>query len=202
MGTVTISAVTYTVYGDATGLSEYAGGSFTWSATYTAASVTQRAQALVEATRLLDRQRWDGDKTSSAQALAWPRDSVTATPASGVAVTDGVTPDEIVTGAYELALAMLAKPAVVAGGATGSTVQTATAGNASVTFFSPTLGGRFPDRVMELVGWAYGSTSSDLPAARELPRSSVVQVRANAGHEPTSSHCSGMGMATTRMSGS
>ena len=75
-----------------------------------------------------------------------------------------MTPDEIVTGAYELALAMLAKPAVVAGGATGSTVQTATAGSASVTFFSPTLGGRFPDRVMELVGWAYGSTSSDLPA--------------------------------------
>jgi len=164
MGAVTISTVTYTVYGDAAGLAEYAGGSFTWSATYTAASVTQRAQALVEASRLLDRQRWDGTLTSDGQAQAWPRDGVTATPPSGVAVTDGATPTEIVTGCYELALAMLAKPAVVAGTSTAVNVSSVGAGPTSVTFFSPVAGGRFPDRVLELVEWAFGGSTSSLVA--------------------------------------
>ncbi len=166
--TVTIGSDTFEVYGSSAGLATYANGSWLWSATYTAAVATSASgplRALVEATRLLDRQAWDGDKTSSGQALAWPRDGVTATTPSGGEVTDGVTPDEIVAAAYELALAMLAKPAVVAGTSTASNVQQAGAGSASVTFFSPTAGGRFPDRVMELVGWAFaGSSSGDIVA--------------------------------------
>lgn len=164
MGTVTIGADTFDVYGSSAGLATYANGSFTWSATHTAATATQRAQALVEATRLLDRQAWDGTLTAAGQALAWPRDGVTATPPSGVAVTDGATPTEIVTGCYELALAMLAKPAVVAGTSTAVNVQSVGAGPTSVTFFSPVAGGRFPDRVLELVEWAFGGSTSSLVA--------------------------------------
>ena len=163
--TVTIGADTFDVYGSSAGLATYANGSATWYATYAAATADGLKRALVEATRLINRQRWDGTLTSDSQALAWPRDGVTATPASGIAVTDGVTPDEIVQAAYELALAMLAKPAVVSGSSAGSNVQSVGAGPTSVTFFSPTIGGRFPDRVMELLSWAYGSDSSELLAA-------------------------------------
>lgn len=162
--TVTIGADTFEVYGSSAGLATYANGSWLWSATYDAAVATSAngpKRALVEATRLLNLQPWAGDKTSSSQALAWPRDGVTATTPSGAEVTDGVTPDDIVSAAYELALAMLAKPAVVAGTGTGSNVQSVGAGPASVTFFSPTPGARFPDRVMELVGWAFSGASGD-----------------------------------------
>lgn len=158
--TVTIGADTFEVYGSSAGLATFANGSLSWYATHAAASADTRARALVEASRLLDRQAWDGDKTSDGQALAWPRDGVTGTPPSGVAVTDGVTPDEIVAAAYELALAMLAKPAAVAGTSVGSNVQSVGAGPASVTFFSPVIGGRFPDRVMELIGWGFASSST------------------------------------------
>ena len=165
--TVTIGSDTFDVYGSSAGLATYANGSWLWSATYTAAvavSANGPLRALVEATRLLNRQAWDGDLTSSSQALAWPRDGVTATPASGIAVTDGVTPDEIVQGAYELTLAMLAKPSVVASTNTSSNIASVGAGAASVSFFSPVAGGRFPDRVMELLSWAFGADDSVLLA--------------------------------------
>lgn len=164
--TVTIGSDTFEVYGSSAGLATYANGSWTWQATYAAAVATSAngpLRALVEATRLLDRQAWDGTKTSDSQALAWPRDGVTGIPpGASEAPDDGTTPDSIVVAAYELALAMLAKPGVVAGTSTTSNVQSVGAGPASVTFFSPTVGGRFPDRVMELVGWAFGGTSGDI----------------------------------------
>jgi hypothetical protein len=159
MGAVIIPAVTgteYTVYGSVAGLTAYANSSLTWFAAWFAATVDDRARAMVEASKLLDRQAWDGS------GVGWPRTGVTALPPSKVPVVDGVTPDEIIDGAYELALAMLAKPAVVAGTSTSSNVQSVGAGSATVSFFSPVTGGRFPDRVMELIGWAFaGSSSSD-----------------------------------------
>ena len=159
--TVTIGSDTFEVYGSSAGLATYANGSWTWAATYTAASADNRARALVEATRLLNAQTWDGTLTTAGQALAWPRDGVTGIPPGlDEAPTDGTTPDCIVTACYELALAMLANVSVVAGTSVASNVQSVTAGPVSVTFAYPKSGGRFPDRVMELVGWALGGASS------------------------------------------
>lgn len=161
MGTVTIGADTFDVYGTTAGLATYANGSFTWSATYSAATSDNAKRAHVEATKLLDRQTWDGTLTADGQALAWPRDSVTGTPpGQDEAPDDGTTPDAIVAACYELALAILASVSVVAGTSTASNVQSVQAGPTSVSFFYPKKGGRFPDRVMELIGWALGSSAS------------------------------------------
>lgn len=152
---VTIGGDTFEVYGSAAGLATYANGSTLWYATHAAASADARARALVEATRLLDRQRWQGAKVSDGQALAWPRSGVTV---DGAAVSEASVPDAIVWAAYELALAILAKPTVIAGTSTGSNVQSVGAGPTAVTFFAPTPGARFPDRVQELIGgYLYGA---------------------------------------------
>lgn len=163
--TVTIGGDTFDVYGSSAGLASYANGSLTWAATYTAASADNRSRALVEATRILNAQAWQGTKTSDGQPLAWPRDGLTVKPPSGVAVTDGVTPDEIVTGAYELALAILADTSIAAGTGASSNVQSVTAKGTGATFFSPVKGGRAPElpgRVNQWVRWALGGTASDL----------------------------------------
>lgn len=73
MGTVTISAVDYTIYGELTGagsLTAYAGGSLQFYATFAAASSDNQKRALVEATRFLDRQLWQGSKVDDSQAQA------------------------------------------------------------------------------------------------------------------------------------
>ena len=156
--TVAIGADTFAAYGSIAGLATYANGSSLWYATHAAASATDRARALVEASRLLDRQRWQGAKTDSGQALAWPRTGVTL---DDEAVDDATVPEAIETAAYELALAILAKPTVIAGTSTGSNVQSVGAGPTSVTFFAPTPGARFPDRVQELIGgYLYGADAS------------------------------------------
>lgn len=161
MGTVIIGADTFDVIGTSAGLVTYANGSLTWSAVYdaaVAASASKPKRAHVEATRLLGVQPWDGDATTA--GIAWPRDGVTATTPSGAEVVDGVTPTEIEHAVYELALAMMADASVVAGTSTAKNIASVGAGSASVTFFGPTAGGRFPDRVMELIGWAFASASS------------------------------------------
>lgn len=167
--TVTIGADTFNVIGSSAGLATYANGSLTWRATYAAALAADAdnpKRALVEATGIFDALAWDGDLTSDGQANSWPRSSVTATPPSGIAVTDGTTPTEIERGVYELALAILQSTSVVAGTGASSNVQSVTAGPTSVTFFSPKEGGQAPElpgRVRQWVGWALsGAATSDL----------------------------------------
>lgn len=166
MGTVTIGSDTFSVYGTTAGFASYANGSWSWSATYAAAASNDTKRAHVEASRLLDRQTWDGSLTANGQALAWPRDGVSGTPPGlDDPPDDGTTPDCIVFACYELALAMLANVSSVAGTSTASNVQSVGAGAASVSFFYPKTGGRFPERVMELISWALGSSvSSDIGA--------------------------------------
>lgn len=133
MGSVTIGSSTYEVYGTTAGLAEYANGSLTFAATYTAAlaaSSSSPARALVEATRMLTLQPWADDADA---------DVDTAQTA-------------VVTAAYELALAALADAAVFATTSTDKLVRKVEAGGAAVEFFAPTIGGRFPSRVMELIG--------------------------------------------------
>ena len=167
MATVTIGADIFEVYGSAAGLATYAAGHIVHAAMYTAAVAADAntpKRAMASATRTLNAQRWQGTKTSSGQAIAWPRASVLDV--DGAAVSDSTVPSSILDGFYELALALMNKPASGAATSTGSNVQSVGAGPASVAFFSPAAGARFPDLVMELVGWAfYGSAADDVVAA-------------------------------------
>jgi hypothetical protein len=158
MGTVTIGSpgVTYTIYGEHLGAGscdEYATGSLAYSATWAAASADsgkQQKQALIEATRILDRAPWNGTKTVAGQALAWPRTGVNR--ADGTAVDPNTIPIEIINACYELALAGLAKPALFTGVTTEDKIKRVEAKGVEVEWFGPRSGGRWPGRVGELVG--------------------------------------------------
>lgn len=152
MGTVTISAVSYTVYGEHAGagsLTEYANASLAYAATFGAATADDQKRALVEATRILDRQLWQGAKVDAGQVLAWPRTGVVY--ADGSPVSSAVIPAEAIAAAYELALAGLATPAVFTEVTTSKREKRVKAGSAEVEYFAPVKGGRWPGRVGELV---------------------------------------------------
>lgn len=151
MGTVTISAVNYTVYGSLTGATEYLNATSHANAIWAAASSDNRARALVTATRFLDRQRWAGAKAVDGQDLAWPRSGVVYV--DGTEVDDSAIPVEVDAACYELAALMLSDAAAAQASGSGSKVQSASAGPASVSFFGPTAPKALPsDIVAQLVG--------------------------------------------------
>lgn len=166
MGTVTISAVNYTVYGEHTGagsLTEYAGGSLAYASSFAAATSDNQKRALVEATRVLDRLPWTGTKTVAGQALAWPRTGVTL--ADGTAVDPNTIPQPIIDAAYELALAGLADSSLFTSTTTAKQTKRLNAKGVEVEYFGPREGGRLPGRVAELLApYLAGTSSSGLGA--------------------------------------
>lgn len=140
MGTRTIGAYTFDVYGDAAGLTEYATGSAAYYATFSAATADTVARTHVEATRLIQR-----------MPFADAADAVVAT-----ADTD------VVTACYELTLAALADAAVLTQTTTAKNIKSVSAKGSGVEFFAPTKGGRFPVRVTALLATRLESTTSTL----------------------------------------
>jgi hypothetical protein len=158
--TVTIGSDTFDIIGSSAGFATYANGSLAFGDTHTNASTTNRSRALVQATRLFDRQRWQGTATGS---LSWPREGVTDE--DGEEVSSASVPARIVDGVYELALAGLADGSVFAGASAGSSLSSFSASGVSMSWFAARPGHRFPSTVMELIGWALegaGGSSTDL----------------------------------------
>jgi len=110
-----------------------------WAAAVTA-GVDDEKRALAAAADWLDRASiFSGDKTVSTQPRAWPRDDAT-NGCTGVAVTDGTTPDDIFYAQCWLAGAILVDNAASASSGEGSNIKSVGAGTAKVAFFSPTTG--------------------------------------------------------------
>src|SRR5262245_25196179 len=121
------------------------------SAVWAAGSADYKARSLVTATRLLDRQCWQGEKTSPSQALQWPRTGVVDK--YGDEVSSLAVPLLIEEATYELALAILVDPdGVQADPTSNQNLKKVKAGSAEVEFFRPELRGRFVTIVEELVG--------------------------------------------------
>lgn len=115
-------------------------------AAWDAANEQQKAQALVTATRILDRVRWVGDRASSSQALQWPRTG--ATDRNGTAILSTAVPTEVREATYELALALLESnslqsgtPAVTQISDGRTSVTFARASKASTAILSPVVDG-------------------------------------------------------------
>ncbi|HEU4895121.1 MAG TPA: DnaT-like ssDNA-binding protein [Acidimicrobiia bacterium] len=153
VATISISGISYNVYsltsnalGDAKSYFKGRLGATAWDS----ASTLTRQQALITATRGLDRALWSGEKLAGGQATQWPRTGATC---NGDAVADG-TPDEIALGTFELALSLLGDPTALDKKSTRTDIRNVTAGTAEVTFFQPPTGEetRFPTIVQELVG--------------------------------------------------
>lgn len=121
-------------------------------------STSEKARALISATRLLDKQCWQGVKTNASptQTMQWPRTGVMR--ADGTTVDPATVPLEIIDGMIELAFDLSQDTSLEGSSSTASNIRRAKAGSAEVEFFRPggafgTAGStRFPTEVMEYVG--------------------------------------------------
>lgn len=132
MGTVTIGADTYTIYGTEAGAATYFRarlGADSWNN----ASSTDKKRGLVSATRWVDTGKWQGLPTSSVQPLAFPRTGLTD--CDGVALSDATVPAEVDQACYELALDLLGDPTLVDNVNSGSNERRLKAGSAEIEFF-------------------------------------------------------------------
>ena len=164
MGQVIISGGgTYDVYGTESGFKVYMAGRIGVTA-YDSATNANKQKALVSATRWLDRQKWQGAKTSSSQALEFPRTGLVDK--YGDEVADDSVPTAVESACYELAYILLDDATKQDNADTGSNVKKVQAGSASVEFFvgSQGSGDIFPPQVLDLVRQFLDGYDTDLGA--------------------------------------
>lgn len=144
MGTVTIAATPYTIYGTSALAATYWAGRLIGplSTAWTAASVDQKASAQVMAYDILERQTYieGADTFAERDVIQAFRDA-----------------------SYQLAAMMLADSATYTQETSGKNVKKVEAAvGLSVEFFAPTLGitGRFPTNIQELIGQYLAGTGS------------------------------------------
>ncbi len=148
--TVTISSNTYNVYVDQATCAAYLAASLSVPAVgWSAAPSTQQAQAMVMAARMFDRQTWQGTQVPGSP-LQWPRTNVVDK--FGNAVPSSSIPQDIINGFCELAAQLFSDPALQDQLSSRWNIQSFNGGPATVTYFHPQQGDRFPMVVQELVG--------------------------------------------------
>ena len=163
MPTVEINSVTYDVYvslADADAYLEAQIAAATWQGLSDSdADVDRKERAIVSATRLIDRQLWQGEKADPYQVHAFPRTGLVY-PDSGDDVPSDAVPQEVVDATCELASLMLDGSEVQAlADPNTSNVQSLKAGSVAISYFraEPSLD-RFPLIIQELLGfWLAGA---------------------------------------------
>lgn len=154
---VMIGSEPYTVFADVATADLYLDAAFQ-ADSWRLGTTTQdmKARLLVTSTRILDRQLWKGDKFDEAQEHAFPRKNMGIT---GLDDSVGVTPNGIVAGSIELALALLDGSDVQDQRSNAERIRSMTAGSVSITnfrgidsFLGTGGGTRFPLIVQELIG--------------------------------------------------
>ena len=109
---------------------------------WVAANDDARARAVITATALLNRLRWQGRPIAPTQPLAWPRVAERCPPGCPLSVE---TPPAIVTVTVELAIHLLGT-----GEPSGAPVQQRVPGDSLVMYF-PTIADEFPKHVRGLI---------------------------------------------------
>ena len=131
-------------------------------ATWDALGDETQGRYLVAATRLIDRQRFPGDKTSSSQELEWPR---TDTGIDGVVSTE--VPAKIIQACTLLAYTMSQGSEVDTEQNQGQKIQSLKAGSVGITYFRGAEGipTRFPTNIQELLRDYLEGASDSISAA-------------------------------------
>lgn len=166
--TVTIGSQPYTVFADLASANLYMEAAFQGD-TWRAAIDDNKKRALVTSTRVLDRQNWLGDKFDVNQEHAFPRTNMGIT---GLDDSLGVTPDEIVAGSIELALALMDGSEVQDNRTTAERVRSISAGSVSISNFRGvdsflgSIAPRFPLIVQELIGTYLAGSDSGFGVAK------------------------------------
>lgn len=146
-----IGTNTYVSLADATTYLDDSINSVNW----TFVDPDSQTRSLISSFRILEKQRWAGNKTDLAQDAEWPRAGVTD--CEGTAVDDATVPDDIVSAQIELAYYLSQNPTFEAEGTTGSNTRMLRAGVAEIIYFAPndlTSGypaSRFPANIQELI---------------------------------------------------
>ena len=132
MGTTTIDAVDYDTFGTVALATSYLGGSLSPAAVAWRAAVTDtKGRGLVEATRLLLDEGLEVE---------------------GADLTTSNAPTNVLRAAYEFAALLVKSPALAAAANQSKNISSVGAGSATVSFFGPEEGGRFPSTVERLIG--------------------------------------------------
>ena len=130
-------------------------------ADFLGATDTKQDQALITATKMLDRQEWVGTKTEDSQDLDWPRTGVSDP--EGNAVASDAVPQCILDATCELALALIQDLTVQTSSDTSENIKSLKAGSAEIQYFKGARGPRFPTIIHELI-WFYLATTSSYTA--------------------------------------
>lgn len=163
MGSVTVDAVVFKVYGDLAGLDAYVIGLYSPAATAFRLIVpNERGRALVQARYYLDEQAWQGlANNADTQNLAWPRTGVVDR--NGTAVDPTTVPVLVTQAEYEMAVLIATNPAIVQAPSSGTNTKMLKTGPLMVEFFAPTLGINdtiLPTVLQRLVGQYLGGGAS------------------------------------------
>lgn len=132
--TITIGADSFSVYGTQPELKSYLAGR-TGTTNFDSASANNKKKAHVQATRWIDRQRWQSVPTDvvTPQPLEFPR--VGLTDCNGTTVLDSVVPLGVCEGTFELVLIILGDVTAADKAGTAKNIKKAGAGSAQVEFF-------------------------------------------------------------------
>jgi hypothetical protein len=150
MATITISGNDYTTYSNLSDAEDYFVGSTEYS-TWDDYTDLQKERALISATRLLDRQSWQGSKDDDAQTLDFPRTGLTC---NGEDVTAAESLAYAVEASQLLALDLLTGTTDTATGTNESLTKRLKADTVEIEYFRVNPGSvtRFSKDVMEVVG--------------------------------------------------
>lgn len=158
MPSVTIDGNNYDVYIGLTDANTYLAALISSAGdAWRAATDTVKSRGIVSATRLLDRQTWQGTPVSSTHAF--PREGLTYCNGSGDAVPSSSVPQEVIDATAELAALLIEDPTTMGSPTTQGGIQALKAGSVSITYFriDPTLFARLPTAIQELLGcWLSG----------------------------------------------
>ena len=130
--------------------------------TWDALGDTTQSRYLVSATRLLDKQDWKGDQTSSSQELQWPRSD------TGIdGVDDNIVPAAIIQASVLLAYELSQGSDVESTKNQAQKIHSLKAGSVGITYFRGAEGTptRFQTQVQELLKDYLAGSSSTLGAA-------------------------------------
>lgn len=177
MATVTIGATDYDVYIDVEYADEYLAGQINATAWRALTDEDDKKRAIISSTRLLDRQRWKGEKTDSYQVHAFPRTGLVY-PGSGDAVPSNVVPQEVLDATAELSSALVDGSDVQSNtDPNTSNVQSLKAGSVSISYFrNESFMQRFPTIIQELLGfWLAGIGVTVSPSSYGTDRESAFE---------------------------
>lgn len=154
MALVTIGSSDYIVYSSLTDADAYFNASVQFDE-WDAFTEDQKRRGLVSATRLIDRQRWQGEKTeqgSPTQDLEFPRDDLTD--CSGDPVSSDDSLDLAVEASQLLAFDLLDGQELETSATTEDLTKRLKAGSVEIENFRADANAatRFPTDVMELLG--------------------------------------------------